>query len=185
MSAQPHQSHQSKHKKILLDIFSQLPTDYLLCAVRLSCPEWKTVLESSEAQLQIWGPRAQYFETKAQQISREAVLVPVHFVPHQAVEAQHATTLSNIDRCLHYYSYVALWLAEKGICGDWVAHYYTSSGEMHKYWLQKDIIAQEKQAAPFSETDTAVAISTIASSREAAQRIALQHTKNLPFTAPL
>lgn len=171
-------------QRILMDLFQKLPTDFLLCAVRLSCREWKQMVESDCAQKALWQPRATYFQMHAGFVASQCAQQLVRLDSHQEAEKNHNTIFTNLDRCLHYYTRILLWLTQRKICGSWMAHYYTSTGEMHKYWYMKHGRAQRMGDA-FNEVDTEVALQTVASSRNAALDTGLTVFETIPFTPPI
>lgn len=171
-------------QKILLDLFQKLPTDYLLCAARLACREWKQYIESADVQRALWQPRAAYFQQHGLFVASKCGQQQVRYITHQEAEKKHNTTFSQLDRCLHYYTSVCLWLTQRRICNSWMAHYYTSTGDMHKYWCMKHERSQRMGDA-FNEVDTELALQTVATSRSAALDAALESYTEIPFTAPV
>jgi hypothetical protein len=171
-------------QQILIDLFQLLPTDYLLGSARLASREWKDAIESPLAQRLLWHPRATFFAAHAKTVAVQCEQQSVSFQSHQEVEATHRTTLTPLDQCLHYYSWIMLWLVQRRICCSWMAHYYTSTGDMHRYWFQKHARAQRLGDA-FNEVDTDLALQTVASSRRAALDAALPMFTTVPFTLPV
>jgi len=175
---------EERQRKILLDLFRRLPTDYLLCSVRLACREWKRTIECEQAQQALWRQRAAYFETHALYVSTLCAQQQVQFESHRVGEERHRTTYSPLDRCLHYYTYATLWSVQRRICNSWMAHYYTSTGDMHRYWFSKHARAQ-RMANTFNEVDTELALKTVSASRSAALDAALTTCSGVPFTPPV
>lgn len=171
--------------QVLLDLFRRLPTEFLLCGARLACRKWKTLLESDAAQRQLWQGRANYLEIQAVAVAGQCHAQQVVFESHRQAETQHATLFTPLDRCLHYYSRILLWRTQQRICNSWMAHYYTSSGDMHHYWHAKHARVQRLGAEKFNETNTEDALRTVSTSRSAALDMALQTFVNIPFTAPV
>ena len=171
-------------QSVLLDIFLQLPTDFLLCAVRLSCREWKAAIESESAQQKIWLPRANSMQSNALYISKQCMLQQVVFESHIDAEQKHNTKFNALDKTLFYYTRMLLWLMQKKICCSWAAHYYKESSNMHLYWFHKHERAA-KIGEAFNEIDTALALKTIGESRQAALDVALTQFLSVPFTPPI
>ena len=171
-------------QRVLVDLFRQLPTDYLLCAARLSCREWKAAIESDIAQQEIWQPRANFMESNALYAAKQCMFQQVVFESHKVAEEKHGTTFSPLDKTLHYYSRILLWLTQRKICCSWAANFYVYSGKMHLYWHQKHDRA-EKIGETFNEIDTALALKTVGESRQAALDIALTQYVTIPFTPPI
>lgn len=171
-------------QRVLIDLFRQLPTDYLLCACRLSCREWKAAVESETAQQEIWLPRANFMESNAMYVAKQCTFQQVVFESHKEAEQKHNTNFNALDRVLHYYSRILLWLAQRNICCSWSAQFYMNSDQMHLYWHQKHDRA-EKMGATFNEIDTALALKTIGESRQAALDVALTRFVGIPFTPPV
>jgi hypothetical protein len=65
-----------------------------------------------------------------------------------------------------------------------MAHYYTSTGDMHRYWHQKHARSQ-RLGDTFNEVDTELALQTVGTSRAAALEAALQQYTGIPFTEPV
>lgn len=171
-------------QRVLIDLFRRLPTDYLLCAVRLSCREWKAALESDLAQQEIWQPRANFLESNANYVAKQCVHQQIVYEPHQVAEERYKTKFNPLDRCLHYYSRILLWLCQRRISCSWAANFYVASADMHMYWFLKHQRC-EKIGETFNEVDTALALKTVGESRQAALDVALPVFTNIPFTPPV
>ncbi len=174
-------------QRVLVDLFKQLPTDYLLCAARLSCREWKAAIESELAEKEIWFPRSNFMESNAIYAAKECMFQQVVFQSHKEIEQQNNTTFNRLDRTLHYYSRILLWLTQRKICCSWAANFYVDSEQMHRYWAKKHERVEKiiNGGGQFNEVDTALALKTISDSRQAALDVALTHLVAIPFTPPL
>jgi len=168
---------------VLLDIFQQLPTNFLLGAMRLATRDFKRVLESDRAQKHMWHKRASHLEIVAQDIARKCAAEKVVYESHRDAESRHRTTFTPLDRCLHYYSRALLWQTQHALCAQWYARYYTSSGEMHRYWYEKHA-RSTRIGETFNETNTELALKTVSTSRAAAMSAAVEMYSNIPFTPP-
>jgi|SRR6056297_1187474 len=178
-------SSQEEDDEILLQLFHRLPTQFLLCGARFACRRWQKVLESEKAQQTLWQARAAMFEAHARAVAVKCAAQKVVFESHREAEKKHGTIFSPLDRCLHYFARLVLWQTQYRICGGWMADYYTSSAQMHRYWYAKHARVAKLGADVFNETDIDAALRTVETSRSAALQYALQSQKNIPSTPPV
>lgn len=176
--------HKLARQRVLLDLFLQLPTDFLLCSVRLCCREWKAAIESESAEREIWLKRANSSQSVALDVSKKCMFQQVIFESHVDAEQKHNTKFSSLDKTLFYYTRILLWLLQKKICCSWAAYFYRDSSDMHRYWYHKYERAR-KLGETFNEIDTALALKTVEESRQAALDIALSQFLSIPFTPPI